>query len=80
VVKGLIRSQVKDGPPIHACTLQVYDDGPFRHIQGASRREEVLLAQLSGGRSLILGETRKGSKGRTLRAHVVGRRRTWSTS
>jgi hypothetical protein len=24
VVKGLIRSQVKDGPPRHVCTLRVY--------------------------------------------------------
>jgi hypothetical protein len=61
VVKRLIRSQVKlkDGPPNHAHTLQVYGDGPFRPLQGASRREEVLLTQLRGGRSLLLGETRK---------------------
>jgi hypothetical protein len=26
----------------------VYRDGPFRRLQGASRREEVLLAQLMG--------------------------------
>jgi hypothetical protein len=63
VVKGLIRSQVKDGPPNHAHTLQVYGDGPFRPLQGASRREEVLLAQLRGGRSLLLGETRKRVQG-----------------
>jgi hypothetical protein len=72
LVKGLIRSQVKDGPPNHAHTLQVYRDGPFRRLQGASRREKVLLAQLKGN-------PEKGSKGRTLRAHVV-ERRTWSTS
>jgi hypothetical protein len=48
VVKGLIQSQVKDGLPNQACTLQVYGDGPFRHLQGASRREEVLLAKLRG--------------------------------
>jgi hypothetical protein len=59
VVKRLIRSQVKDGPPNHARTLRVYGDGPFRPLQGASRREEVLLAQLRGGRSLLLRETRK---------------------
>jgi ribonuclease HI len=33
VVKGLIRSQVKDGPPDHARTLRVYGDGPFRPLQ-----------------------------------------------
>jgi hypothetical protein len=36
VVKHLIRSQVKDGPPNHARTLQVYSDGPFRPLQGGS--------------------------------------------
>jgi hypothetical protein len=59
MVKALIRSQVKDGLSSHASTLQVYGDGPFRHLQGASRREEVLLSQLRGGRSLLLGETQK---------------------
>jgi hypothetical protein len=59
VVKSLIWSQVKDGLPNHARTLQVYGDSPFRHLQGASRREEVLLAQLRCSRSLLLGETRK---------------------
>jgi ribonuclease HI len=59
VVKGLIWSQVKDGPPSHAHTLQMYGDGPFRGLQGASRREQVLLAQPRGGRSLLLGETQK---------------------
>jgi hypothetical protein len=63
VNKGLIWSQVKDGPPSHARTSQMYGDGPFRHLQGASRREEVLLTQLRGGRSLLLGEPGKGSKG-----------------
>jgi hypothetical protein len=63
VVKGLIRSQVKDGPPNHAHTLRVYGDGPFRPLQGASRREEVLLARLRGGHSLLLGETRKRIQG-----------------
>jgi hypothetical protein len=48
--------EVKDEPPSHASTLQVYGDGPFRRVQGASRREEVLLAQLRGGRSLLLEE------------------------
>jgi hypothetical protein len=41
----------------------VYSDGPFRHLQHASRREEVLLAQLRGGRSVLLGETRKKVQG-----------------
>jgi hypothetical protein len=63
VVKRLIWSQVKDGPPNHARTLRVYGDGPFRPLQGALRREEVLLAQLRGGRSLLLGETRKRVQG-----------------
>jgi hypothetical protein len=63
MVKGLIWSQVKDGPPNHAHTLQVYGDGPFRPLQGASRREEVLLAQLRGGRSLLLRETQKRVQG-----------------
>jgi hypothetical protein len=70
VVKGLIRSQVKDGLPSHARTSKGYGDGPFRRLQGASRREEVLLALLRGGRSLVLGETQKRVHGR----------RTWSTS
>jgi hypothetical protein len=63
VVKRLIWSQVKDGPPNHAHTLRVYGDGPFRPLQGASRREKVWLAQLRGGRSLLLGETRKKVQG-----------------
>jgi ribonuclease HI len=53
VVKGLIWSQVKDRPSNHAHTLRVYGDRPFRALQGASRREEVLLAQLRGGGSLL---------------------------
>jgi hypothetical protein len=57
VVKGLIRSQDKDGPPSHARTLRVYGDGPFRRLLGASRREDILLAQLRIGHSLLLGET-----------------------
>jgi hypothetical protein len=63
VVKRLIRSQVKDRPPNHACILRVYGDGPFRPLQGASRREEVMLAQLRGGHSLPLWETRKRVQG-----------------
>jgi hypothetical protein len=63
MVKGLIRSQVKNGPPKHAHTLRVYSDGTFSPLYGASRREEVLLAQLRGGRSLLLGETRKRVQG-----------------
>jgi hypothetical protein len=63
VVIGLIWSQVKDRPPRHARTSRVYGDGPFRRLQGASRREEVLLAKLRGGRSLLLGETRKRVQG-----------------
>jgi hypothetical protein len=66
VVKDLIQSQFKDGPSNHAHTLQVYGNGPFRHLLGASRREEVLLAQFRGGHSLLLEETQKGSKGRTI--------------
>jgi ribonuclease HI len=63
VVKRLIWSQVKDGRPNHARTLRVYGDGPFRPLQGASRREKVLLAQLRGGCSLLLRETRKRVQG-----------------
>jgi hypothetical protein len=63
VVKGLIRSQVKNGLPNHAYTLRVYGDGPFRPLQGATRREEALLAQLRDGRSLLLGETQKRVQG-----------------
>jgi hypothetical protein len=59
VVKGFIQNQVKDGPPSHVRTSRVYNDGSFRLLQGTSRRKEVLLAQLRGGRSLLLGETRK---------------------
>jgi hypothetical protein len=36
----------------------VYSVG-FRCLLGASRKEEVLLAQLRGDHSLLLGETRK---------------------
>jgi hypothetical protein len=50
-------------------------------LQGASRREEVLLAQLRVVAPYYLGKPRKGSKGRTLCVQIVGRRRrTWSTS
>jgi hypothetical protein len=49
--------------PNHAHTLQVYSDGPFRHLQSASRRKEILLAQLRDGHSLLLGETRKRVQG-----------------
>jgi hypothetical protein len=63
VVKRLIRSQVKDGPPNYARTLRVYGEGSLRPLQGASRREEVLLAQLRGGCSLLLGETRRRVQG-----------------
>jgi hypothetical protein len=62
VVKGLIWSQVKNGPPIHTHTLRVYGDGPFKPLQGASRRDEVLLAQLRDGCFVLLGETRKRVK------------------
>jgi hypothetical protein len=34
----------------------VYDDDPFRRLQGASRRKEVLLVQLRSCCSLLLGE------------------------
>jgi hypothetical protein len=57
VVKGLIWSQVKDGLPSLAHTSRVYSDCPFRRLQDGSRREEVLLTQLRGGHSLVLGET-----------------------
>jgi hypothetical protein len=63
VVKHLIWSQIMDGLPNHAHTLRVYGDGPFRPLQGASKMEEVLLAQLRGGHSLLLGETQKRVQG-----------------
>jgi hypothetical protein len=63
VVKGLFRSQVKDGSPSHVHTLRVYGDGSFRYLQGASRREKVLFAQIRGGRSLLLRETQKRVQG-----------------
>jgi hypothetical protein len=40
----------------------VYVDGPFRYLQGAARREEVLFAQL-GSHSLLMGEIRKRVQG-----------------
>jgi hypothetical protein len=41
----------------------VYGDGLFRHLQVVSRREEVLLAQLRSGCSLLLGKTQKRVQG-----------------
>jgi hypothetical protein len=41
----------------------VYGNGLFRPLQGASRKKEVLLAQLRGGHSLFLGETQKRVQG-----------------
>jgi hypothetical protein len=41
----------------------MYGDGPFRRLRGALTRKEVLLAQLRGGRSLLLGETGKRVQG-----------------
>jgi hypothetical protein len=55
---GLIRKQFKDALPKHMRTCQVYCDG-FRRLQGTSNREDNLIAQLMGGRSLLLGENRK---------------------
>jgi hypothetical protein len=63
VVKRLVWIQVKDRSPSYIHTSRVYGDGPFRRLQGASRREEVLLAQLRGCCSLLLGETRKRVQG-----------------
>jgi hypothetical protein len=56
VVKGLVRSQVEDDclpmPAHRRCMVMI--------LLGACRAlEKVLLAQLKGGRSLLLGETRK---------------------
>jgi hypothetical protein len=81
VVEGLIWGQVKDGPSNYTRTLQVYGDGPSRHLQGASRREEVLLAQLRVVAPYYSGKPGKEFKGRTLYVHIVRRRmRTRSTS
>jgi hypothetical protein len=63
MVKGLFQSQVKDGSPSHVHTSRVYGDGPFMCLQGASRREEVLFAQIRGGRFLLLRETQKRVQG-----------------
>jgi hypothetical protein len=68
VVKRLIRSQVKDGPPNHAW-LMVLQEG-----------RKSCLPNLGVVAPYYLGKPEKGSKGQTIRAHVVGRRRTWSTS
>jgi hypothetical protein len=46
-------------PILFGCRMMVLS-GPFRVLQ---EREEVLLAQLRGGRSLLLGETRKRVQG-----------------
>jgi hypothetical protein len=43
------------------CTL--YSDGSLRRFHGASRREEVFLAQLRGTRYLLLRETQKRVQG-----------------
>jgi hypothetical protein len=80
VVKGLIRSQVKDGPLNHAHTLWVYGNGPFRAFQVLQEGRKSCLPNLGVIAPYYLGKPKKVSKGRTLRAHVVGRRRTWSTS
>jgi hypothetical protein len=61
-MRCLIQEQVKDGPPSHVHISQVYSDGS-KYFQGFSRREEGLLAQLRGGRSLLLRETRKSVQG-----------------
>jgi hypothetical protein len=57
VVKGFIRNKVKDGPPSHVYTLRVYGDGPLRRFRGTSRKEEVLLAQLRDGYTLVIRKT-----------------------
>jgi ribonuclease HI len=62
VVKGLIQKQFKDGPPNHVCTSHMYGDG-FRCFQGALRKVTVLLAQLSGGRYLLLVKNWKRIQG-----------------
>jgi hypothetical protein len=62
MIKGLIRKQVKGGFPNHQCTSQVYCDF-FRRLQGVSRREDVMLAQLTCGHSVLLGETQKRVSG-----------------
>jgi hypothetical protein len=55
LVKGLIRSEVKDGPPSHVRISREYGDGPFRCLQSTSRKEEVMLAPLRAGHSLLIG-------------------------
>jgi hypothetical protein len=80
VVKALIWSQVKDRltmPELCRCTVMVLS-GPYRVLQEGMKS---WLPNLGVVAPYYLGKPGKGSKGRTLRAHVVGkRRRTRSTS
>jgi hypothetical protein len=63
VVKGLIRSEVKDGPPSHARTSRMDSDGPFRRLQEETRS---CLPNLGVVAPYYLGKPGKGSNGRTL--------------
>ena len=52
-----IKRGVVDGPTQHERLRQVYQ-GPVKHPQGLSRKEEVLLARLRSGHSLLLASYR----------------------
>jgi hypothetical protein len=58
------------------CTVMVLS-GLFKVLQ---EERKSCLPNLGVVAPYYLGKPGKESKGRTLRAHVVGRRRTWSTS
>ena len=55
--KSAINQAVKDPNPQHECVPQVYQ-GPLKHLQGISRKEEVLLARLRIGHCLHLAAYR----------------------
>jgi hypothetical protein len=49
MVKGLIWSQVKDGPPNHARILQVYGNNPFRPYRVLQEGRKSCLPYLGIG-------------------------------
>ena len=55
--KSAINQAVKDPNPQHECVPQVYQ-GPLKHLQGISRKEEILLARLRIGHCLHLAAYR----------------------